>query len=155
MKTPFLFSLFLVLVASSCGNKQTATNPKVESKVVSQSALREVIFYTPSTDELYQLSLTEGDENGTMSVVDDFEFYAHEFLNNSGISGLQGSFTTDKLVIIRLKDGREFKVERDMETNVCGAIFNDGVKDPLIVSGIRLDLEYRKLASEFFENSSQ
>lgn len=154
-----LFYSMLVTALMSCGTNHKAAIPKSEQAVTEQSAgkkeMRQVIFYTPSTDELYEISVRDGEENATMSLVDEFEAYAQEFSTSHGLVNLSTSFVTDKIVVIKLKDGREFKVERDLEDNVCGAIFNNGEKEPLIVKGMRLPLEYNKLAREFFNISEQ
>ncbi|MEZ4799893.1 MAG: hypothetical protein R2809_09005 [Flavobacteriales bacterium] len=159
MKMRILLIGVFALAMMSCGTNHKTTGPKSEENTQAQTAakkeMRQVIFFTPSTDELYEISVRDGEENATMSVIDEFETNAQEFANSNGISNLSTSFVTDKIVVVKLKDGREFRVERDMDSNLCGAIFNNGEKEPLIVKGVRLPLEYSKLAHEFFNVSEQ
>lgn len=115
-----------------------------------QQGIREVILYTMSTDEMVLISEEQGDEGGLLSVVDDFDFYGGQFQQNPGIPGLEVRFTDEKEVVVKYS-GKELKVVRDKESDVCGAIFNDGIREPKVVKGVMTDDEYREVARAFFK----
>lgn len=159
-----IIALGLIMMSSSCGQKDasapgsttsapSATTPAAAPETSEPQArrMRQVIFFTPSSDDLYQISLKEGEDNAQMAMVDEFEINATEFIRDPGLEGVQTTFSDKPQITLVLKNGVNFSFKRDLEKNLCGAIFHDGVQEPKVVVGARLFVEYQQIAKSFFE----
>lgn len=151
------------MMSSSCGQKDTNapasttiapnTNAPASSTETAEPKarrIRQVIFFTPSSDDLYQISLKEGEDNVQTALIDEFEINATEFIKDPGIEGVQTTFSDKPQITLVLKNGVNFSFTRDLDKNICGAIFHDGVQEPKVVVGARLFIEYQKIAKSFF-----
>jgi hypothetical protein len=163
MKMIVIIALGLIMMSSSCGQKDTNTSaptttapstgaPSSSTETTEPKArrIRQVIFFTPSSDDLYQISLKEGEDNVQTALIDEFEINATEFIKDPGIEGVQTTFSDKPQITLVLKNGVNFSFTRDLDKNLCGAIFHDGVQEPKVVVGARLFVEYQKIAKSFF-----
>lgn len=155
-------------MSSSCGQKEasapastspaaSAVSPSTttESTDTQAKRIRQVIFFTPSSDDLYQISLKEGEDNAQMAMVDEFEINATEFIKDPGLEGVQSTFSDNPQITLVLKNGVNFTFKRDLEKNLCGAIFHDGVQEPKVIVGARLFVEYQQIAKSFFVDGAK
>ncbi len=155
-------------MSSSCGQKEAsapastssapnAVSPSTTTKSADIQAkrIRQVIFFTPSSDDLYQISLKEGEDNAQMAMVDEFEINATQFIKDPGLEGVQCTFSANTQISLVLKNGVNFTFKRDLEKNLCGAIFHDGVQEPKVVVGARLFVEYQQIAKSFFVDGAK
>ena len=152
-----LFAALACVVLLSCKNKATvAASSSTDQKesvmsTPTSSREKEVIFYTMSTDEIVAYIERTGEEGGLVMVMDDFDMSAGEFHQNSGFPDITSRFTDEKEFNVYYS-GKMIKIIRDEKSNPCGAVFNDGVKEPLVIKGVKDVEEYRKIAREFFND---
>lgn len=149
--------LIMLLLFGACKSKSSisATEPtnNENQSVMSTPTTREkeVIFYTMSSDEIVAYIERTGDDGGVVSIIDDFDLSAGEFQQNPGLPDVTVRFTDAREVVVPY-GGKMIKIMRDDQTNLCGAIFTDGIKEPRVLKGVN-DVEvYRKVAREFFND---
>ena len=165
-----LFSALIGLALFACKDQKTATQNNADSaanktstsseqsvqntqsqnqSTATASRVKEVIFYTISTDELAAIAESQGEESPDIVMVDEFDAITNEFMESSGIAGLEIRVIDTKKFMVPF-GSQQLMIERNSTDNKFGVVFNDGVQAPKVIKGLRSVDEYRKVAAEFF-----
>jgi hypothetical protein len=135
---------------TSTSSEQSVQNTPSQNQPASTSnRIKEVIFYTISTDELAAIAESQGEESPDIVMVDEFDAVANEFMESSGMAGLEIRIVDTKKFMVPFGN-QQMMVERNSTDNKFGVVFNDGVQAPKVIKGLRSIDEYRKVAAEFF-----
>jgi 23S rRNA-/tRNA-specific pseudouridylate synthase len=138
----------------SCKAQETkTTDQKTEIPVEANKTTKDtpakykrVIFFALSSTELMEL---ESKDPSAVEATNDFDFYVNEFMTNPGRNDLEILYN-DKESIVLEKQGEQFFFERKSQAEPFGIILTDGVKDPVIKSGIFAAEQYKTLCDEYF-----
>jgi hypothetical protein len=135
---------------TSTSSEQSVQNTPSQNQPASASnRIKEVIFYTISTDELAAIAESQGEESPDIVMVDEFDAMANEFTESSGIAGLEIKVVDTKKFMVPFGN-QQLMIERNSTDNKFGVVFNDGVQAPKVIKGLRSVDEYRRVAAEFF-----
>jgi hypothetical protein len=151
----FLGILFPLLVLNSC-NAQTGNNNSTNAPALTITATpvpnttpkyKKVIFFALSSTELSALEKTDP---STVEATNDFDFYVNEFMANPGRTDLEILYNDQ--ATISLRAGQEqILFERKKQAEPIGVILTDGVKAPLIKSGVFASEQFVQMCNSYFE----
>jgi len=142
MKLLFLCSAILFATSSWAQRVENISeNPR--------STIREVIFFTMSSEEMYNLTLESGDESA-FAEVDEFDLYAQMFSEGHNLTGINVRTTDMKEISLGWGNGKEFRLRRDFDKNKIGIILYDGKREPKVIRGILTDQQIKSEVRKYF-----
>jgi hypothetical protein len=152
MKVQHFFFLFFWFGTVSC--QQPAANPSApaaaqESAPAKEPGFRQVIFLTLSSEEMYEISLKEGE--GALSVIDEFDMASQMFTDDPTVAGVTTQTTDAREVVLPWGDNQKFVFKREKDELKVGAILYDAVHEPKLIPGLKPVQVYREEAKIYFE----
>lgn len=108
-----------------------------------------IVFFLPTEKEFQELFEKEGEESGIYEVSSDFSYYANEIIDSLSNASIKTLTTTNPVIVISYKAKVKI-VDRRKLDHIVGVIFTDGVKEPLVNTGVYTDLDYWQMIKEYF-----
>lgn len=124
----------------SCQSAQTPSD--------APAGFRKVVFLTLSSEEMYELSLKEGE--GALGLVDAFDEAASSFASDPGLPGVVAETSDVRELSIPWGDNQKLEYRRAGGTDEFAVVFYDGVHEPLIIRGVKTADYYRAEARRYF-----
>lgn len=149
-----VLAFFAISGLVSCKAQETkSTDRKTEipaetAKTTQESPAKykRVIFFALSSTELMEL---ESKDPSAVEATNDFDHYVNEFMTNPGRKDLEILYNDKETIVLEKQDGQLF-FERKAQPEPFGIILTDGVKDPMIRSGIFAAEQYVMMCNEYF-----
>ena len=98
---------------------------------------RAVVFVGPAAAERDSLVRADGLEMARM--LDDFDYYTARAATFVRQNRIRVESTTSPLVVVRLWDGRERRLERKFLDDVFCVILTDSLQEPRLLTGVLTD----------------
>ncbi len=132
------------------GSVASTSNKPAKPVFQYSGKVKEILFFSPTTEELVAITANENDDTQRMQI-EDFELNANKFIESTPFEGYNYRFYEMSEIVLPMPDGKMFRLVRDTPDLLCGVLFYDGVKEPKVLKGNLKSTDYQREAKAYFK----